>query len=149
MTIRTTCLMAMCILDGFLQSTGIISSVPQEWHCVSRITFLCGATGSVTPILPRRAATFLLMDFIFHLYKQDLFSADQVFFPKNESLSKAVCQSWSPQIPAHSISKKFIQQETGKAGELQQEAAFCTLMTIFTDTEQYKQPSEPRQSQPK
>lgn len=65
MTVRTMCLMAMCIPGAFLQNTWIISSLAQEWHCVCRITFLCAATGPVIPILPCRAATFLLMDFIF------------------------------------------------------------------------------------
>lgn len=55
----------MCILDPFLQNTFIIFSLGQEWHFVFKIKFLCGGSGSVIPILPRRTVTFLLMDFIF------------------------------------------------------------------------------------
>lgn len=55
----------MCILEHFLQNTFIIFSLGQEWHFVFKINFLCGGSGSVIPILPRRTVTFLLMEVFF------------------------------------------------------------------------------------
>lgn len=124
MTIWTTCLMAlaqqMCILDPFLQNPLTISSLGQSgtmfpdnlslwWY------WLCNShSASKNCHLSVDGFYFLIST------NRTFFNADHVFFPQNDSLSKTVYYSSSLQIPAHSIPKNFIQQETGKPGELQQ-----------------------------